>query len=186
MAGHDGVISLLISVLQRTLSRQSQFIKVPEITLPLIVLAVVVLGTAKLTGGFGLRMLGSDVYGGRKYVFIIGAILGYFALTALRIPPHRARLALALFFLGGISAIIGELYLVLPSGFNLLFWFFSPDSYASSMDVSGGLLVTGFPTRCHSEPQPPRTCWLITGFGAFFWRANRGDGSSLGWFPWRD
>lgn len=51
---------------------------------------------------------------------------------------------MALFFLGGISAIIGELYLVLPSGFNLLFWFFSPDSYASSMDVSGGLLVTRY------------------------------------------
>ena len=138
------VISLLISVLQRTLSRQSQFIRVPEITLPLIILAVVVLGTAKLTGGFGLRMLGNDVYGGKKYVLIIGAILGYFALTALRIPPGRARLAMALFFLGGISAIIGELSLVLPSGFNLLFWFFSPDSYASSMDVSGRLLVTRY------------------------------------------
>jgi len=37
-------LSLGISVLQRTLSRQSQFIRVPEITLPLIFLAIVVLG----------------------------------------------------------------------------------------------------------------------------------------------
>ena len=138
------VISLVISVLQRALSRQSQFIKLPAITLPLIVLAAVVLGTAKLTGGFGLRMLGSEVYGGRKYIFIIGAILSYFALTAIRIPPHRARLALALFFLGGVSAIIGELYLVLPSGFNLLFWFFTPDDYATSRDITGELMVTRF------------------------------------------
>lgn len=138
------VFSLGISVLQRTLSRQSQFVKVPAITLPLIVLAVVVLGTAKLTGGFGLRMLGSEVYGGKKYVFIIGAILSYFALTALRIPPHRTRLAVALFFLGGVSAIIGELYRVLPSGFNFLFWVFTPDYYASSTEISGGLLVTRF------------------------------------------
>jgi len=139
-----GVLSVAISVLQRTLSRQSQFIKVPEITLPLIVLAVVVLGTAKLTGGFGLRMFGSEVYGGRKYIFIIGGILGYFALTAVRIPLHRARLALALFFLGGVSAIIGELYQVLPSGFNFIFWFFPPDAYASSTGLTGGLLVTRF------------------------------------------
>jgi hypothetical protein len=33
MAGDDGVEPGLISVLQRTLSRQSQFVKVPEITL---------------------------------------------------------------------------------------------------------------------------------------------------------
>jgi hypothetical protein len=136
--------SLLISVLERALSRQSQFVKVPEVTLPLIVLAVVVLGTAKLTGGIGLRMMGSDVYGGRKYVFIIGAIAAYFALTGLRIPPHRVRLALALFFLGGVTAIIGELYLVLPSGFNFIFWVFTPDSYATSGDVSGNLMVTRF------------------------------------------
>jgi len=134
----NGVLSLAVSVLQRTLSRQSQFIKVPEITLPLIVLAVVVLGTAKLTGGFGLRMFGSEVYGGRKYIFIIGGILGYFALTAVRIPLHRARLALALFFLGGVSAIIGELYQVLPSGFNFIFWFFPPDAYASSTGLPEG------------------------------------------------
>ena len=52
-------ISLGISVLQRTLIRQSQFISVPEITWPLIFMTVVVMGTAKLTGGFGLRVLGS-------------------------------------------------------------------------------------------------------------------------------
>ncbi len=137
-------LSLGISVLQRTLSRQSQFIRVPEITLPLIFLAIVVLGTGKLTGGFGLRMLGSDVYGGRKYIFIIGAILGYFALTALRIPPHRARLAVALFFLGAVSVVIGELYLVMPSGFNVLFWFFTPDSYAASGGIYGEHNVTRF------------------------------------------
>jgi len=44
------MLSLGISVLQRTLSRQSQFIRVPQITLPLIFLALVVLGTGKLTG----------------------------------------------------------------------------------------------------------------------------------------
>ena len=139
------MLSLGISVLQRTLSRQSQFIRVPQITLPLIFLALVVLGTGKLTGGFGLRMLGSEVYGGRKYVFTIGAIIGYFALTALRIPHHRWRLAVALFFLGGSSVAIGELYRVLPSGFNLLFWFFTPDPYAGYGNLE--ITQTAYSTR---------------------------------------
>ncbi len=130
-------ISLVLSVLQRTLIRQSQFVSVPEITWPLIFMTVVVMGTAKLTGGFGLRVLGSPEYGGRKYICTIGAILGYFALAALRIPPHRRKLALGLFFLGGITGIIGEFYLVLPSGFNFLFWFFSPDTYAASGGMFG-------------------------------------------------
>jgi hypothetical protein len=112
-------------------------------------LAVVVLATAKLTGGFGLRMWGSEVYGGRKYICIIGGILSYFALTALRIPPHRARLALALFFCGGVASIIGELYQVLPSGFNFIFWFFPPDTYSMSGEVTGGPLVTRF---CYAVP----------------------------------
>ena len=138
-------MSLGISVLQRTLSRQSQFIRVPEITLPLIFLALVVLGTGKLTGGFGLRMLGSEVYGGRKYLYIFGGILSYFALTAMRIPPRRARLALALFFFGGAASIIGELYLVMPSGFNFLFWFFTPDSYSATGGIyQGEHVVTRF------------------------------------------
>ncbi len=130
-------LSLGISILQRTLSQQSQFIRVPQITLPLIFLAIVVMGTAKLTGGFGLRMLGSEVYGGKKYLYILGAILGYFALTALRIPPRRRKLALALFFLGGACAIIGEFYGILPSRFNGIFWFFSPDPYSATGGTYG-------------------------------------------------
>jgi O-antigen ligase len=123
-------MSLGISILQRALSRQSQFIKVPEITLPLIFMTLVVAVTAKMTGGFGLRTFGSDVYGGKKYVFTLGAILGYFALTAVRIPIRYKRRALALFFLGGTTALIGELYGRVPSGLNFIFWFFTPDLYS--------------------------------------------------------
>jgi hypothetical protein len=123
-------LSLGISIFRRSLIRQSDFIRVPEITRPLIFMTLVVLATAKLTGGFGLRMLGSEVYGGRKYIFTIGAILGYYALTAVRIPPRHKKLAMALFFGGGVSAIIGELYGIVPSGLNFIFWFFTPDVYA--------------------------------------------------------
>jgi hypothetical protein len=121
-------LSLGISLLQRALSQQMNFIKVPQITWPLIGIAVVVIFTAKLTGGFGLRSLGSEVFGGKKYVYTFGAIAAYFALTAQRIPPNRAGLAVALFFLSGLTALIGDFYTVIPSAFNFMFWFFPPNT----------------------------------------------------------
>jgi len=96
-------LSLGISLLERALSSQMSFIRVPQITWPLICLAAAVLITAKFTGGFGLRAYGSDVYGGKKYVVLMAGILSYFALTSRRIPPERAGLYVALFFLGGVT-----------------------------------------------------------------------------------
>ena len=90
-------MSLGISVFQRMLSRESQFIHVPQLILPLLCLVVVAVVTAKLTG-LGLRTFGSDVYGGKKYVYLLGAILGYFALSARRIPPGREIFILRCFF----------------------------------------------------------------------------------------
>src|ERR1700733_12102735 len=83
-------ISLVISIAERALN-QRRFINVPEITWPLLCLIGVIAVTAKLTGGIGLHAFGSDVYGGKKYVFLIAGILGYFALVAHRIPPEKAR-----------------------------------------------------------------------------------------------
>src|SRR5579864_8436917 len=49
------VISLTLSVVQRAINQQQRFIHVPSIAIPLLCLIAVVLVTAKLTGGFGLR-----------------------------------------------------------------------------------------------------------------------------------
>lgn len=96
-------MSLGISILQRSSSKDMRFINVPQLTWPLIFFAAVVLVTAKLTGGIGIRSLGSDVYGGKRYVYLVGAILGYFAMAAHRIPPEKAGLYVAVFFLGGLT-----------------------------------------------------------------------------------
>jgi hypothetical protein len=121
------VVSVGIAVVSRAINAQQRFLSVPQITWPLIYLAVVVLFTAKLTGGFGLKMLGSEVYGGKKYIFTFVSILSYFALTSRRIPPERAGVALALFFLGGITAFVGDLYYLVPSTPNFVFWLFPPN-----------------------------------------------------------
>jgi len=120
-------LSLTISMLERILSPDKHFIHVPQITWSLIFMLAVVFFTAKLTGGFGLRALGSEVYGGKKYIFTIVGILSYFALTARRIQPHQVKLAMALFFLGGITNAIGDLAGVLPVWCRPIFWVFPPN-----------------------------------------------------------
>lgn len=132
-------LSLGISVLQRALNRNMRFIHVPQITLPLILLVIVVLFTAKMTG-FGLHSMGSDVGGGKKYVTLLAGILAYFALTARRIPPQRVSLYIALFFLPGCVHVISDLLVRFP--IPVLSFFFPPDTYA--MDSSGLMNITRF------------------------------------------
>jgi len=136
-------ISLGISVLQRTVNSDMRFISAPQITWPLIFLTVVVLFTAKMTGGFGLRSFGGEVMGGKRYVFLLGAILGYFALTARRIPLQQAGLYVALFFLGGCANVIGDLVSVVPSVFYPIFLFFPPNSYAFGETNIGAIRLGG-------------------------------------------
>ena len=63
------VLSLVISLLERTMNSEMHFIRVPQITWPLICLAGVVLLTARLTGGFGLTRLARKCTGA-KNIFI--------------------------------------------------------------------------------------------------------------------
>ena len=122
-------MSLGISMLQRAMNQNLRFIPTPQITWPLLCLIAVELATAKLTGGFGLHSLGNEVAGGKKYVFLMAGILGFFAFTARRIPPHQARLCVALYFLSGCVNVVGDLISFLPGPFQYLYLFFPADSY---------------------------------------------------------
>src|SRR6185437_8397370 len=75
-------ISLGISLLQRATNRNMRFIHAPQITLPLCVLIGVALVTGHFTGGIGLHSLGSETMGGKRFVYLVAGLLGYFALTA--------------------------------------------------------------------------------------------------------
>ena len=116
-------LSLGLSLLQRMTSQQHQFMRAPQITVVLLVFLLVVAFTAKMNG-FGLRIFGGEVYGGKKYFLLVGGILGYFALSAQQISPGRRNLYLGLFFLGGVSAIVGDLVSYLPHAFYFIYWFF--------------------------------------------------------------
>src|SRR5882672_3256948 len=117
-------VSFSIAALQYILNPRLKFLHVPTVARPLIFLAVVVLVTGKLTGGFGLRSMGSEIQGGKRYVMLLGAIIAYFALINQRIPPRRVPLYVTLFFLGTLAQAVGELAPVVTPGFYYLFLIF--------------------------------------------------------------
>ncbi|MFZ0829045.1 MAG: O-antigen ligase family protein [Verrucomicrobiia bacterium] len=122
-------ISLGITVLQRAMGGVKHLISVPPVTWSLVFLVAVVLFTAKMTG-LGLRSYGSEVYGGRHYIFLLGGIMAYFALSMRRIPPEHATLYVAMFCLGGLTGFIIDLTpLLAGSGWQYIYLIFP---YSSS------------------------------------------------------
>jgi hypothetical protein len=137
------VLSLVISLVERAMNSQKRFLRVPQITWPLICMIGVVFLTAKLTGGIGLHAFGSEVYGGKKYFFLVVGILCYFALTAHRVPPERVNLYAALFILGGVTQFISDFYPVAPSFLRPIFWVFPPNGSSSMRMVMGETRLPG-------------------------------------------
>ena len=145
------LISFCIGVLQYIINRDVKFLNVPSVTRPLLFFGVVVLITMRLTGGIGLKALGSTTYGGKNYVLLLTSIIGYFALISRPIPPKRAELYVLLFFIGSVTLAIGDLPLLLPSGFNFLYLVFpllqSGALVQQGVDIVGtsaAMRVTGF------------------------------------------
>ena len=118
------VASLGISFLDWLLTKRESFQHVPSLTWSLVALGSLTLATAKLTGGIGIRALGGDTYGGKQYILILLAIIGFFALVFKRIEPSKARLMITLFFVSGITPIISNLAYFGGPAFYFLYWVF--------------------------------------------------------------
>lgn len=101
-----GGLSLVFSVAKRTLLHQGSPIRCPSVSIPLVLLAAVVLITAQQTGGIHARALGSDAWGAMRYFQVLGAIVGYFAFVSQPIAPQRAKLMAGLFLLSGVTSVI--------------------------------------------------------------------------------
>jgi hypothetical protein len=123
-------ISLVLSTTQRILSRDVTHLSVPSVGRPLLFLLLVVVVTAVMTGGIGMAAFGSEIYGGRRYFMIFAAILGYFAISRLRVPPGRETLYASVFFLMGVTAAIGALpgLISIPPTLYFLFAIFPIES----------------------------------------------------------
>ncbi len=113
-------ISFGLAVLNRIVVKKP-FISAPGMTRPVLFFAAVVLFTAWYRGGIGIKSLGGVAHGGRSYIYILGAIIGYFAFTAAQIPVNKSGKITALFFLSGTSAILGNLAFTLGQSCYFLF-----------------------------------------------------------------
>jgi len=116
--------SVLFAVLNRAVAPDLRFIYIPSLVNPLLYLTAMVVLTACLTGGIGLRSFGSSQYGGRNYVYLFMAVAGYFAFTSQRIAPEKAGLYVAMFFLPGLTGLIPNIVYALGPAFYPLFYFF--------------------------------------------------------------
>jgi hypothetical protein len=124
-------VSLLISILQYTLNRKLKFLPVGPVAKPLFFLAAVILITARCRGGIGLQIFGGGSVGGKGYIILLSAIVGFFALTARRIPPERALFFVGLFFAGQATVAVSELSAIAGPSLSFVFLLFPP---------SGGLV----------------------------------------------
>jgi hypothetical protein len=114
------------AALNRSVNPERRFISVPSLTKPLLFILIVVMATAMLRGGIGFAFLGSSQYGGKRYIFILAAVAGYFALTSLRIALKTARAYMGMFFLTGLTGFIGNLAYLAGPAFYFLFVLFPP------------------------------------------------------------
>lgn len=132
-------IGFLFAVLNRAVNPKARFINISPVTYSLLALAAVVVLTALLTGGIGVRSLGSSQYGGSRYVSLLMGIAGYFVLTSRRIPPHRVGLYVGCFFLSGLTYAIADLALLAGPSLHFLLYIFSTNYAGDQLAYQAGL-----------------------------------------------
>jgi hypothetical protein len=116
------------------------------VALSLVIFLSVVVITAKLRGGMGVQALGGSSIGGKGYYYIIGAIIGYFALATQPIPIEKVKLYAGLFFLPGIIGMASHLVYFAGPAFYFLFLLI-PVGYAqlqASTEAGGLVRMAGF------------------------------------------
>ncbi len=109
-----------LTLLGRIMEKNRRLLDVPSITWPLLAFAVVVIITARMTGGLGMRALGSGMYGGKKYFYVWLSVVVYFALSWVRIQPSQAGAWVGGYLLSGLSSVFSNLiYLAGPAAYFL-------------------------------------------------------------------
>lgn len=161
------LLSLFIAVLNRSINSEYQFAHVPALTRPLLAFTIVVLITAALTGGIGLRIFGSTEVGGRSYFYILAAVAGFFALSSRAIPSNRTMLYTAFFFLPGLTAIVGWLAVRLGSPASFLYLFFPLDAPTDDfvVDPSASLAMGELRVNGAMAASLAVFCWLLARYG---------------------
>lgn len=117
-------IGFMVAVGHYVMNRDRKFLDSQSVGLSLIFLALVALFTAKLRGGLGFNALGDEAIGGKRYLFIWVAVIGFFALISQPIPPHKRQLYTTIFLIGSLTAALNNLSTMIGPLGNVLFVFF--------------------------------------------------------------
>ena len=149
------LLSFGLSVLSHVMGRR-QFLRVPEMTRPLLFMAAVVVCTAWYRGGIGIRILGGAANGGKNYIYLLGAIMGYFALTAGPIPVLKSRMMAGLFFASGTTSVLSNIAYALGPGFYIVYYLVpaglamdqAASDYTGSIDRIQGLSSASIAGLC--------------------------------------
>jgi hypothetical protein len=118
---------------------QKPFLRVPELSRPLLLLTAVVVFTAEYRGGVGIRAFGGSSFGGRYYVFILGAIAGYFAFASEAIPFQKGRKMSNLFFFSGTTFALSNIIFLMGPFFYFLYAFVPAGGAQSQANSEAGL-----------------------------------------------
>jgi len=134
------------------MNRERKFLSSGSVAASLVFLAFVVFVTAKMRGGLGFNALGDESIGGKRYLYIWVAVLGFFALISQPIPPHRRRLYTVLFLLGASTAALNNLSTMIGPLGNFLFVFFPGAIVESTAPFAQENLERfgGFATACNA------------------------------------
>jgi hypothetical protein len=159
------VAGLFIAVLNRSINARDEFLAEPALTRPILVLTAVVVVIAMTTGGIGLRILGSQLIGGKSYVWIFAAVAGFFAFSSRSIPESRAYLYAAMFFLPGLTSMIGRFAIWSGVGLDYVVLFFPLDAPPDALGIDksedfGAIRISGVVLASTSV-----FCWVLARHG---------------------
>src|SRR5438105_3431236 len=119
------LMSFGISILSRPLTKmraKPAWDKLVLLSLMLVTISVLL--TAAKSGGIGMRVLGSSMYGGRKYVTMLTSIIGFMALTLAASPGRTALRDTSIYVLAPITAAFSNFAYMLGPSFYFLFFLF--------------------------------------------------------------
>jgi hypothetical protein len=115
-------------------------------------------------GGIGIKALGGSSFGGKNYVYLLGAIIGYFALTGIQIPITKGRKMAGLFFISGTSYALSNIIYALGSSFYVLYYLV-PSTYASDQAANDFGLVSTDRFQGLAPASAGAICFLLSTYG---------------------
>ena len=122
------LFSIVLTMMARIVHRKP-LISYKPLSLSMLFFAFTAIMTGMLRGGVGMKALGSQNYGGKAFVYILIAVIGYFALSFVKIPKRRVGICVLVFFITTLTLILSNVvYMMGPN-----FWFlylFVPADYA--------------------------------------------------------